>query len=155
MNNFHSLYNEAMEIKAVFSQNLKALRGSTGLSAKDFGAKIGVTGKHVYDMEKGIRGVSIELLEEISRSFGVAKSSLLEQGGPVIFPKAQPEPMSVFAKKILRVPDEIWAKIDEVGPDGKEWDAVMGALKGIALVREQRLQRSQESKKTGGSSTPA
>lgn len=144
MNNIHSLYTNAMGVRAVFSQNLKDLRKSTGLSAKAFGKGVGVSGKHIYDMEDGIRGPSLELLERISEVHGVAKSSLLEVGMMTSIAPTRPEPVSIFAKKLMSIPDDVYELAQRLGDpnDHDTWEGVRGVLEaGIEMAEASRQEK--------------
>lgn len=138
MNNFHTLYTEAMEIRKVFASNLFRLREERGMSAKELGKKVGVTAKHIYDMEKERRSPSIELLDSIAKEFGVAKSSLLEKEPPMAAGEERVIPVSKMVERIVCVPDDIFEKAFKVG-DTKDpqWDTVRSALD-IAIARNSR-----------------
>jgi transcriptional regulator with XRE-family HTH domain len=142
MNNFHTLYTNAMGIRKAVSQNYANLRASLGLSAKAFGARLNVTAKHIYDIEDDKRGPSLELLEATSKEYNVAISSLLEEGGVLKIPTLRTEPVSIFAKKLMAIPDEIYELAQDVPLSDKDaWAEVKGAL----LAGKARAEKKKKS----------
>lgn len=76
-NNFQMMYTEVMEITKVFALNLRMLRGS--LSADELGKKVGVTSKHIYDLEKERKNPSIDLIEKLAKELNTTVSNLLTE----------------------------------------------------------------------------
>lgn len=110
--NFQTVYTEVMEITKVFGENLRLFREGLNLSADTFGTKLGVTSKHIYDLERGRKKPSMSLLQSISEKYNADISVLFKtakEGGVV-----KTLPMSHSLKMALNIPDEIYEIADKL-----------------------------------------
>jgi transcriptional regulator with XRE-family HTH domain len=123
MKNLRSDYTKSMEIKEFIGTKLRAIRVSKKLSAKKLGAKVGVTGKHIYDIEKNRRGASVKLINKIAESLSVRVSDLTDDSQ-----KVQSLPVSSAVKAIASIPDEVYELALKVGPDLVKWKHAISAL---------------------------
>lgn len=123
MNNFQEVYTEVMEITKVFAKNLRNLRAAHGLTADTLGLKVGVTSKHIYDMEKERRKPSLEILEKLSIALSVPIGALFyEDLKPQDLIKK--EPVSVLANRLLTIPDRIYDLAQDLVGNKQAWEDV-------------------------------
>ncbi|WP_108775983.1 helix-turn-helix transcriptional regulator [Lactimicrobium massiliense] len=71
-----------IDFKAV-GQRVLMIRNNARLSRDDFGSRIGVGGKHVRNIEKGVRRLSPEVAFNICREFPEYSMDYLFRGVPV------------------------------------------------------------------------
>lgn len=110
-----------MEITKTFAENMRRKREEMGLSGEAFGLLCHVTGKHIYDIEKGRKKPSIELIELAARSLNVTVSSLFESEDSL---PVKSLPASTMLKKFAAIPDDIYEKAQVFGPEHEVWEEV-------------------------------
>lgn len=125
VNNFQPVYTEVMEITKVFALNLNRLRGN--MSADALGKKVGVTAKHIYDMEKERRNPSLDLIVKLAKELNVSVGDLLEESG--VQPAVKRLPVSQTLAMMASIPDEIYElswKLND--PKNEVWEGIASAL---------------------------
>lgn len=126
-NNFQMSYTEVMEITKVFALNLRMLRGS--LSADELGKKVGVTSKHIYDLEKERKNPSIDLIEKLAKELNTSVSNLLTEKAekPVAPGRIQGKTTDLLRELILRrekIPEDIIDMAQAFEVNDEVWEVV-------------------------------
>jgi len=131
-----------MEIVEKFCENLRALRESLGFSADDFGKKLGITGKHIYDIEKGRKKPSFDLIVLISKTFDVPISDLFKDN---LSSMVRFLPMSEMCKRVESIPDNIYDLALKVGKNDKiAWEDVQAVLESAIDRRETKKSKNKK-----------
>lgn len=121
------VYNEVMEITKVFALNLKILRESREMTARELGEKVGVTGKHIYDLENDRKKPSIDLLEEIAKAFNISISELLSSKKILAPVRIAGKTTDLLKELIIRrekIPDDVIDMAQGFEPGDEVWDEV-------------------------------
>jgi transcriptional regulator with XRE-family HTH domain len=130
-----------MEITKVFADNLRREREAAGLSGEALGALCKVTGKHIYDIEKGRKKASIGLMQTVSEALDVDLSDLFK----VEISRAKVEPISKTILKILAIPDDVYDLAQQVPLNDEIWDAVRVSLN-VGIKHNKTVQSKSEKK---------
>ncbi len=144
MNFLQNIYTESMEIQKVIAANLFAARGE--LSRKELAQRAKVTYQTIYDIEEGNKNPSVKALQSIADALGIPCSALLETSEPVR-PIIKNEPISAFAKKLLSVPDKVYALAEKLGSDHEIWGEIIDALEDEVNILEESKHPSASSLK--------
>jgi transcriptional regulator with XRE-family HTH domain len=114
-----------MEITELFGSNLRRIREAQGLSAETLGEKIGVTGKHIYDIEKLRKKPSIDVVIGAAKELSVKIGDLFEGEKT---PDSIRLPVSKTLQKLMAIPDDVYEAAQGV-PHGHEiWGIVKDYL---------------------------
>lgn len=65
-------------IRAAFSRRLRELRTTRGWSQEVLGARGGLTGKFVGEVERGEKSVSLDMLAHLARALRVPFTAMLQ-----------------------------------------------------------------------------
>lgn len=136
--------NEMENIRIVLTRNMKVLRKARKLNQEQLAEKAGLSISFLKDVERGQSWVSPESLEAIAKGLGVQVGDLFATADEEKV--VQYQPVSVFAKKLLAIPDEVWEKAVELGdPESEGWKDVMGALN-HAIKKKRAREEAEQAK---------
>lgn len=116
------------KLDAIFAKNLVSLRKAKGYSsAESFAEELEISLRALQRYESGKRLPASELIEEMAAKLGVQAQDFFRAGEAVVIEK--PQPMSVLARKLMSVPDEIYELAIKLNdPNNHAWGAVKAAL---------------------------
>jgi len=66
--------------KQQLGSRLRALRQSHGISQAEVARRLGVDQSHISNVERGVRGLTIQQVVKLSRALGVAADEILNNG---------------------------------------------------------------------------
>lgn len=140
-NIYKAKYDESMKINELFSENIKRLRTSRGLTQQKLADLAGFTVHSLRDYESNRRVPALETMGQIADALGVKVSDLFESSEPA--PILQ-MPVSKTLQKLAAIPDHIYDLADQVPLTSEAWDTVEIALK--VAIRKQIKDKESERK---------
>lgn len=129
----------------IASKNIKYLKALKGWTQENLADKASISRSVVRDLEAGNERAtsSLDTISKIAKAFDVSLSDLLADGierkGIV-----KSEPISIFAKKLMIIPDDIYDLAQEVGDDKEIWSAVEGTILGLLNARERKAAKKNQ-----------
>ncbi len=128
------------------SNNIKALKKSRGWNQEVLADKAGVSKSVVRDLEAANDRAtsSLDTLNKIAQAFGVSIQELLSEKTEERETKFQNQPVSIFAKKMQMIPDDIYDLAVKVDGEDRIWEAVRGTIRGQLKVREMRQEKKDQ-----------
>jgi transcriptional regulator with XRE-family HTH domain len=123
-----------MEITEVFGKNLRRIREARSMSAELLGQKAGVTGKHIYDVEKKIKKPSFDLVVSVARALNVKIADLFEDGEEQITPLYMP--VSKTLQKLMAIPDKVYDFAQDEAIDDEVWEIIEDIMEGAIEDRK-------------------
>jgi transcriptional regulator with XRE-family HTH domain len=133
---------EPMEnIRIILAQRIKRFRKARGMSQEDLSEKSRLSIGTIKLVETQKRWPSPENMEAIATGLGITVSELFggqAQGKD----KAISEPVSVFAKKLLNIPDDAWDLIQKLG------DAKSDVWVDVKSLLEEQIEHDKEAGST-------
>jgi transcriptional regulator with XRE-family HTH domain len=129
-----------MEITEVFGENLRRLREAQSLSADSLGEKVGVTGKHIYDIEKLRKKPSFDLVIEVAKHLNVKIGEMFEG-------ETGPEPIQLPVSKTLQalmeIPDSFYKAARGISKTDPVWKMIE---KSLEIAKEEAIETSNNLK---------
>lgn len=114
-----------MEITKEFGENLRRHREGMNLSAEALGDLTNVSSKHIYDVEKGRKKPSFELIIEAAKALDVEVGDLFKNSYTV---KPKAVPVSKTLQLMMNIPDDIYEKAQAFGVGHDVWDEVRASF---------------------------
>jgi transcriptional regulator with XRE-family HTH domain len=114
-------------LDAIFSKNLVKYRKAKGYASADsFAEAIEISLRTLQRYEAGERLPSSDKIEKMASMLGVQVQEFFKTEETIVIERS--EPISLVAKRLLAIPDEIYDLAIKVGPGHEIWDAVRGSL---------------------------
>ena len=129
----------------ITSNNIKALKKSRGWNQEVLADKAGVSKSVIRDLEAANDRAtsSLDTINKIAQAFDVSIQELLSEKTEESEKKFQNQPVSIFAKKMQMIPDDIYDLAMKIDGEERIWDAVRGTIVGQLKVREMRLEKKE------------
>jgi transcriptional regulator with XRE-family HTH domain len=118
---------DVFKLDMIFARSLEAIRKERNLSRDEFANELNISPRALQRYESGVRLPSSKKIEEMAallniepEDFFVTEKILKQRVTGVV---------SIFAKKILNVPDQVYYLAEQVGPLHEAWKSVEVVLK--------------------------
>jgi DNA-binding XRE family transcriptional regulator len=128
-----------MEITKTVANNLRALREGQKLTRDTLAKLAGISSQTIYDIENENKKPSLLVIDSIAKALNVKPFALLSEEES---PPVARVPMSIVAKKIMSIPDDVYELAQGVSLNDEAWEIVRMALE-TAREREERKKKNK------------
>lgn len=124
------------------NDRIREVRKASGLTLKQFSARIGISDSAVSQMENGKIGVSDQTIRSICREYGVNETWLRTGAGSMTAGKSREQEMADMVKSLLAERPDSFRRafvttLLRFRPDGPEWPVLERIYEGIAREARQ------------------
>lgn len=116
-------------IEEALRDRIRRLRKEANLTIAGLAKASNVSDQTIKDIEAGRRGVGVDALIGLSRVFNLSMEALLfgeDVSGSSL--KKEVEPVSIFAKKVMAIPDHVYDLAQNFTPEHPVWKTVEAIL---------------------------